>query len=191
MNPPDDPLAGFEDIAEPQPLDDLGPSEVGRVEALIEDLVIAVQEAKGTIGGHIRLDREPLLAVLHQIREHLPDELRVARWMIRERESFIARTNEDADDIRQQAHQVLQQARRTAKELVSDHAILSEAVTEANALVRNAEVEASSIRLRAEDRAIEQLGRIDRLFTSALREVRQELAQLKEARDPGPPAQGT
>jgi len=188
---PDDPLADFEDIDHPEPLEDLGPSEVGRVEALIDDLVVAVQEAKGTIGGHIRLDREPLLAVLNQIRELLPEELRVARWMIRERQSFIARTNEDAADIRRQAHQVLEQARATAKDLVSEHAILAEAVEEANALVRNAEIEASAIRLRAEDRALEQLGRIDHLFTSALREVRQELAHLKEARDPGPPAQGT
>ena len=189
MNP-DDPLAGFEDIEAPDPLLDLGPSEVGQVEGLIDELVIAVQEAKATIGGHIRLDREPLLAVLHQIRELIPEELRVARWMLREREAFIARTNEDSDEIRRQAHKVLEQARATAKELVGEHAILAEAVEEANALIRNAEVQAAGIRLRAEDQSLEQLGRVDHLFSSALREVRQELGRLREARDPGPPAQG-
>lgn len=190
MNP-DDPLADFEDIHEPTPIEDLGPDEVGRVEALIEDLILAVHEARSTIGGHIRLDREPILRSLEQIKDGLPEELRVARWMIRERESFIARTNEDADEIRKQAHRVLEQARAKARELVSDHHILAEAVEEANILVRNAEVEASAVRLRAEDDAIEQLDRIDHLLTSALREVRQELGSLKEARDPGPPAQGT
>jgi hypothetical protein len=57
--------------------------------------------------------------------------------------------------------------------------------------VRNAEVQAQAVRLHAEDRAIEQLGRVDHLFTSALREIREELSELKQARDPGPPAQGT
>lgn len=190
MNP-DDPLAEFEDIPEPTPIEDLGPDEVGRVEALIEELILAVHEARTTIGGHIRLDKEPLLATLEQIKDGIPEELRVARWMIRERESFIARTNEEGDEIRRQAHRVLEQARAKAKELVSEHAILAEAVEEANVLVRNAEVQAQGIRLQAEDRAIEQLQRIDHLFTSALREVRQELGSLKEARDPGPPAQGT
>jgi DNA repair exonuclease SbcCD ATPase subunit len=188
---PHDPLADFEDIPEPTPIEELGPDQIGKVEALIEDLILAVHEARSTIGGHVRLDRDALLSGLEQVKDGIPEELRVARWMIRERQAFIGRTNEEADEIRHQAHKVLEQARAKAKELVSEHAILAEAVEEANILVRNAEVQAQAVRLHAEDRAIEQLGRVDHLFTSALREIREELSELKQARDPGPPAQGT
>lgn len=188
---PHDPLSEFEDIAEPTPIEDLGPDEIGRVEGLLEQLILAVHEAKTTMGGHIRLERQEVLASLEQIKDQLPEELRVARWMIRERESFIARTNEDAEEIRRQAHKVLDQARAKARDLVADHTILAEAVQEANVLVRNAEVEATAVRLRSEDSAIEQLGRVDHLLTSALREVRAELGEMHEARGPSPDVQGT
>ncbi len=186
-----DPLDGFKDIPEPEHFDDLGEDDVSRVLSTAEHLILAVHEARSVpLSGQVRLEREPLLESLEEIKDRLPEELRVARWMIRERAAFIARTNEDADKIRHQARKVLDQARDTAAELVSEHRILAEAVEEANVLLRNAEVEAQATRLRAEDVVIEQLDRLDHLLTSALREVRDEIAHYRESRDPGPPAQG-
>lgn len=187
-----DPLANFKDIPEPEHFDELGVDDVGRVLSATEDLILAVHEARTVpLSGQVRLEREPLLETLEAIKDRLPEELRVARWMIRERASFIARTNEDAEKIRGEARKVLEKARETARELVSEHRVLAEAVEEANILLRNAEVEAQATRLRAEDIAIEQLDRIDHLLTSALREVREEIAHYRQTRDPGPPAQGT
>lgn len=187
-----DPLSDFEDIPEPTPVDVDGTDHVGRIHELVEHLILAVHEAKTVpLSGQVRLEREPLLEYLEEVRDRLPEELRVARWMIRERQSFIARTNEDADKIRAQAKKVLEQARETAQELVSEHRIIEEAVQEANVLIRNAEVQAQSTRLRAEDLALTQLERVDHLLTTALREVRGELAEFREIRDPGPEPQGT
>ncbi len=187
-----DPLEGFEDIPEPAAVDTADTDDVGRIHELVEHLILAVHEAKTVpLSGQVRLEREPLLEYLEEIRDRLPEELRVARWMIRERQSFIGRTNEDAEQIRSQAKKVLEQARETAKELVSEHRIIEEAVQEANVLIRNAEVEAQSTRLRAEDLALTQLERIDHVLTSALRDVRAELEQYREIRDPGPEPQGT
>ena len=73
-----------------------------------------------------------------------PDELRAARWMVREREAFIARTNEKAREI-------VDRARKEAEELVSESHIVAEAVEEANILVRRAEGEARRLRLETED----------------------------------------
>lgn len=187
-----DPLSDFKDIPEPEHFDELGEDDVGRIISATEDLILAVHEARTVpLSGQVRLEREPLLETLETIKDRLPEELRVARWMIRERASFIARTNEDAEKVRDQARKVLEKARETARELVSEHRILAEAVEEANILLRNAEVEAQATRLRAEDLAIEQLDRIDHLLTSALREVREEIAHYRQTRDPGPAAQGT
>lgn len=186
-----DPLKGFKDIPEPEHFDELGEDEVGRILSLTENLILAVHEARTVpLSGQVRLERDPLLEALEEIKDRLPEELKVARWMIRERAAFIARTNEDADKIRHQARKVLEQARDTAAELVSEHRVLAEAVEEANVLLRNAEVEAQATRLRSEDVALEQLDRIDHLLTSALREVRDEIAHYRAVREPGPPAQG-
>ena len=110
--------------------------------------------------------------------------------MIRERVSFIARTNEEATAIRHKAQQVLTSAQETAKGLVSDHSILAEAVEEANALVRNAEVEAQNIRLNAEDLSLEQLSRLDTMLSSMLREARATASELDKSRATPPPVQG-
>lgn len=187
-----DPLSGFKDIPEPEHFDELGEDDVGRIISATEDLILAVHEARSVpLSGQVRLEREPLLETLEAIKDRLPEELRVARWMIRERTTFIARTNEDAEKTRDQARRVLEKAQETARELVSEHRLLAEAVEEANILLRNAEVEAQATRLRAEDLAIEQLDRIDHLLTSSLREVREEIAHYRQTRDPGPSAQGT
>jgi hypothetical protein len=90
------------------------------------------------------LDRDRLLDMLYRLRDDLPEEMRAARWMVREREAFVARTNEKAREL-------LERARHRSDELVSESYIVKEAVDEANALVRQAEGEATRIRLEAED----------------------------------------
>ena len=186
-----DPLADFKDIDEPLQLDHFAEDDASRVLGLTERLILSVHEARHvTLSSDLRMDREPLLEGLEEIRDRLPEELKTARWMIRERVSFIARTNEEATAIRHKAQQVLTAAQETAKGLVSDHAILAEAVEEANALVRNAEVEAQSIRLNAEDLSLEQLSRLDTMLSSMLRETRATASELDKSRATPPPVQG-
>ena len=186
-----DPLADFTDIAEPSHLEDLSENDASRVLAITEALILSVHEARTVpLSSDLRMDREPLLEGLEEIRDRLPEELKPARWMIRERAAFIARTNEEGDAVRQKAHSVLASARETAARLVSEHSILAEAVEEANTLVRNAEVRAQAVRLNAEDLSIEQLGRLDTMLTSMLRETRTSAADLSESRATPPPVQG-
>jgi hypothetical protein len=186
-----DPLANFRDIEEPSQLDHLSEDDASRVLAIAEALVLSVHEARHvTLSSDLRMEREPLLEGLEEIRDRLPEELKTARWMIRERVSFIARTNEEATAIRHKAQQVLASAQETAKDLVSDHSILAEAVEEANALIRNAEVEAQGIRLMAEDLSLEQLGRLDTMLSSMLRETRTVSNELGKSRATPPPVQG-
>ena len=63
----------------------------------VDDLIVYLHEAKNVpLSGNAMVDREQFLGMLERIRADLPDELRAARWMVREREAFIARTNEKA-----------------------------------------------------------------------------------------------
>ena len=100
--------------------------------------------------------------------------------MIREREAFIARTNERAKSI-------VDNAQAKATEMVSESRILAEAVEEANVLVRNAEGEARRIRLQAEDLADDRLQQLEVLFRNLLGQVRSARAQYHEARPAPPP----
>ena len=52
------------------------------------------------LSNTVRLDsKEEVLELLEEAIVRLPDELREARWMLKEREEFLAKTQREADDI--------------------------------------------------------------------------------------------
>lgn len=157
---------------------------VGELQELLDELLVAIEEAKAVpLSSNVMVDREQMLSMLRNLRDRLPEELKAARWMIREREAFVARTNE-------RARSVMERARAKADELVSDSHIMAEAVEEANILVRRAEGEARRIRLEAEDYADDRYQRLEELYEKLLVQVRNVRAELHTARPPEPPVPG-
>jgi hypothetical protein len=147
---------------------------------ILEGLVAEVHEAKSVpLSGNILIDREMLLDRLQKIQTELPNELRAARWMVREREAFIARTNERAKEITDKAH-------AESRRMVSENTILAEAVEEANILVRRAEGDSRRMRLEAEDEIDSHLSRIETLLTELLGRVHYSRDEFHRAR-PKPP----
>ena len=147
---------------------------------LIEGLIDQVQEAKSVpLSGNVLLDRDDLVARLQKLQAALPDELRAARWMVREREAFIARTNERARDI-------TERAQSESRRLVADSHIVTEAVEEANILVRRAEGESRKMRLEAEDEIDGHLSRVETLLTELLGRVHYARDEFHRARPKSP-----
>ena len=152
---------------------------VGQVQDLVSEIILAISEAK-TIpaSGKVIIDREQMLQTLEMLQERLPEEMRTARWMVREREAFVARTNE-------RVRELVQRARRKADELVSDTNIIAEATEEANILVRRAEDHSHQIRLEAEDYAEDRLERLETLMGRVLDQIRSMRAELRQTRSVG------
>lgn len=162
-------------IDEPRPR-----SSVGELQDMVDDLIAHVHEAKTMpLSSSVLVDREQFLVMLERLRAELPDELRAARWMVREREAFIARTNEKAQDI-------IDKAKMESARLVSDSNIVAEAVEEANILVRRAEGESRRLRLEAEDDIENGLERVENLLSELLGKVHYSREDLHRAR-PKPP----
>ena len=46
-----------------------------------------------------KINRDEIIDILEGALQSLPDELRQARWMMKERDEFIARTRREADEI--------------------------------------------------------------------------------------------
>lgn len=154
----------------------LPPPAPGPLLDLIDELITAVEGAKSVpLSGNVMLDRQDFLGRLYKLRDALPEELRAARWMVRERDAFVAKTNE-------KARQILDKARGRAEELVTDSHIVREAVEEANTLVRNAESEARRIRLQGEDVAEGRLVDAETVLGELLAEIRNARRALHEAR---------
>jgi hypothetical protein len=153
------------------------PTTTGELLELVDELIIAVEGARTVpLSGNVMLDRERLLDMLYRLRDDLPEEMRAARWMVREREAFVARTNE-------KAREMLEKARERSEELVTESYIVKEAVEEANALVRHAEAEATRIRLEAEDYSEQAFESTETVLTDLLGQVRRFRTELHQARE--------
>lgn len=164
-----------------QPEPDLRPrTSVGEMQDIIDRLVAGLQDAKSMpLSSNVLVDRDQFVDLLERLRSELPDELRAARWMVREREAFIARTNE-------RAHEIIDRAKAESRRLVSDSYVLAEAVEEANVLVRRAEGEARRIRLEAEDEIERSLEQVENLLAELLTRIHAAREELHRAR-PAPP----
>jgi cell division septum initiation protein DivIVA len=158
--------------------------------AALDQLILEVEAAKNVpLSNSVMLPREEFIERMRSVRSNvdrllseavsgLPEELRAARWMVREREAYVARTNENAREM-------LAKAKQRSEELVSESHIVAEAVEEANTLVRNSEKQAEKIRLEAEDVAERSLSEAEAVLGELLRYVQESRAALHE---PLPPA---
>jgi hypothetical protein len=176
---PTDPIETLPDLPLEMPVDDEAlpvPRRVGELQELVDELILAVEGARTVpLSANVMLDRERLLDMLYKLRDELPDELRMARWMVRERESFVARTNEKASEM-------IERARTRSDELVTESYIVKEAVDEANAMIRHAESEATRIRLEAEDYSDRAFEETEAVLDDLLGQVRQARAELHQTR---------
>ncbi len=155
-------------------------TNVGVLQDLIDDMLAYLEEAKSMpLSTNVLVEKDVFTDMLEQLRSELPDELRAARWMVREREAFIARTNE-------RAHEIVERATSDSRRLVSDSYVLAEAVEEANILVRRAEGEARRLRLEAEDEIERQLEEIEALMAELLTRTHAAREELHRSR-PAPP----
>ncbi|KAA3640555.1 MAG: hypothetical protein DWP92_02850 [Armatimonadetes bacterium] len=157
------------------------PPVPGAIFEVLEELITEIEEARAVpLSSNVMVNQEDILDRLHQAVEDLPEELRAARWMVRERESYIARTNEKALEL-------VTKARAEADRLVSENYVVQEAVAEANSLVRNAESEGRRIRLEAEDYAERHLSEAETVLGELYRYVTEARAELHKALPPAEP----
>lgn len=157
----------------------------GALAELLEELITEVENARAVpLSNNVMVNQDDMLDRLHATAEQLPEELRAARWMVREREAYIAKTNERAKEL-------LASAKTESDRLVSENYIVQEAVEEANTLIRNAENEARRIRLEAEDYAERHLAEAETILGELYRYVTEARAELHKALPPSPAAPGT
>lgn len=148
------------------------PPVPGRIIDLIEDLIVDVEEARPVpLSSNVMVNRDDYVDRLRGLEEALPEELRAARWMVRQRETYIARTNE-------KAREVLAKAQARSDQLINENYITTEAVEEANRLIRNAEREGERIRMEAEDFAERHLAEAEAVLGELLRYVQESRAEL-------------
>ena len=91
-----------------------------------------------------RSSKRELIKIIENLIDLMPVELRTARWLVREQDTYLNKAREEANEI-------LNIAKVESSRLISDSYVLQEAVIEANSLIKKAEDEAQAYRAKIED----------------------------------------
>ena len=107
----DDVYDEYDDIDDDYP--DQGSGYVGDAETLLRRAIDIIATAPTMpLSSSPRIDRDEIIELLEESLARLPDELRQARWMLKERQDFVNKTrreaNEMLDEARAQAERMVQ-----------------------------------------------------------------------------------
>ena len=91
-----------------------------------------------------RIDRDEIIELLEDALERLPEEIRQARWMLKERQEFLDKTKREADEI-------ITAARQQAERMVQRTEVVRAAEMRARQVVKAAEEESRRQRNETED----------------------------------------
>ena len=135
-------------------------------ETLVRRVIEVVTNGKSVpLSSSVMVVKDEVLELLEDALERLPDELRQARWMLKEREEFLAKVAREGDDI-------LEAARVRAERMVERQEIVREARHTAQRLVDDAREEARRLRLEAEDYCDQKLAAFEIVLERTLKTAR-------------------
>jgi F0F1-type ATP synthase membrane subunit b/b' len=112
---------------------------------LIDKLDDLVHQAKAVpLTDQVRIDREEIYDILDQMRATIPEEIKQARWIVKERQEMLAEAKRETD-------RVVQEAREQAVREASQTEIVKLAEKQAQEIIDDARRQARETRLEMED----------------------------------------
>ncbi|MBE0476245.1 MAG: ATPase [Coriobacteriia bacterium] len=100
------------------------------------------------------VDPDKVYEIIDEIRAQFPDELKQARWIVKERQEML-------EEAEKEANRILEEARDRAQAIASEQEIVKLAESQAAEILDNARSREREIRLGAEDYADEMLANLE------------------------------
>jgi cell division septum initiation protein DivIVA len=139
---------------------------------LIDKLDDVIHNARTVpLTDSVMIDREEVYDILDQMRATIPEEIKQARWIVKERQEMLAEAKQEAERIIAEAHE-------KAARLASEEDVVRLAEKQAKEMAEDAREREREIRLGAEDYADEVLGNLEvnlEKFLAAVRRGRERL----------------
>lgn len=111
-----------------------------------------------------RIDRDEVIELLEEALSRLPEEIRQARWMLKERQEFLDKTQREADEL-------LGAARQHAERMVQRTEVVRAAEARARQVIDAADEETRRLRNETEDFLDQRLGSFEILLDRLSRTV--------------------
>ena len=159
------------------------PYEAPEVERLIQGLINVIAAARPVpLSSSSMINKDEVISVLNDISLRLPDEIRAARWLLKQREDFLARTQREGDEL-------IDLARARAGQMVQKSEVVKAAEVRARRIVEDAQSEARRLQLETEDYCDQRLASFEAVLKKTQKIVADgrsklqgdPLSELKEA----------
>lgn len=140
---------------------------------LIDKLDDLIHNAKQIpLTDNVRVDKEEIYDLLDQMRATIPEEIKQARWIVKERQEMLA-------EAKREAERIVKEAGDEQLRLVSEQEVVKQAENHAEDIIEEARAREREIRLGAEDYADDILNTLEvnlEKFLAAVQRGRDRLA---------------
>jgi vacuolar-type H+-ATPase subunit H len=131
------------------------------IAGMLQQLEEAVRDAKSMpLSSSALVNREEVLDMVREMQESLPEEIKQARWIVKDREDLLAKARAEAEKI-------VEQAREDQLRMARKQEVVQRASDESERILREADEQARGMRRDAEDYADGKLAQ----FEIALRRI--------------------
>ena len=123
--------------------------------ALIDRIEEIVDSSKGVpFSNNKMVDPDKVYEIVDEVRAQYPDELKQARWIVKERQEML-------EEAEKEANRILEEARDRAQALANETEVVRLAEAQAADIMDKARTQEREIRLGAEDYADEMLANLE------------------------------
>ncbi|HLN60749.1 MAG TPA: hypothetical protein VK464_04285 [Symbiobacteriaceae bacterium] len=140
----------------------------------LEELI--AQATKVPLTGKILLDPDEVLALVDEMREMLPQEIRDANRVARDRETIM-------HEAREHAEATVREAQAVAARMTAESAVAKEAQAQADELIDQAKRVAREIRQNALEWADELFGRVQPDLERVAADTQKAVMAVRKARE--------
>lgn len=152
-----------------------------QAELLLRRVAEMIEQARPVpLSTSVMVNKDELLELLNEGIDRLPDELRAARWLLKERDEYLA-------SVRAEGEEIVAQARARAGAMVQRTEVAKAAEVRARQIIEKAESDARAMRHEVEDFCDQRLASFEIVLERTARTVAEGRARLQgTARLTGP-----
>ena len=150
-------------------------AELGDTESMLEEVIHMIASAPNVpLSSTLRIDRDHVVGLLQDALAILPEEIRQARWMLKERTEFVQKTQREADEI-------VEAARAQAERMVQRTEVVRAAEARSRQVLEAGEADARRIKNELEDFLDQRLASFEILLDRITRQVSQGRERMRIA----------
>jgi len=136
----------------------------------LEDLVASGRRIPLT--GMVMIDEQKIYEIIDGLRTTIPDEVKQARWIVKERQEML-------EEAEKEAARLIEEARAKIESMAAESEVVKLAEKQAQQVIETAKSREREIRLGAEDYADEMLANLEANLSKLLSAVQRGRDRLQ------------